>query len=129
MSSPLFQVEEDGEVLIVTPLRNVGSLAEENVPQELQQITARFDADARHLLLDFSRVAYFGSSMLEGVLSFGKHVQAKGGRLVLAGVSPTGQEILRISRFDTLWPAYADRSAALAALRAAPAGPAPVARP
>lgn len=121
MSSPLFQVEEDRDVLIVTPLRNVGSLAEANVPNELKQIIARFDHDARHLLLDFSRIAYFGSSMLEGVLSLGKHVSAKGGRLVLAGVSPTGQEILRISKFDTLWPAYPDRPAALAALRAAPA--------
>jgi len=120
MTAPrkIFDLEHDGDALIAVPLRNLGSLAEEELQAELPELLqALHRPDARHLVLDFSRISYFGSSMLEAVRRLARQAHAHGGRTALCGLSPVAREILEIARFDTLWPLCETREDALAAVR------------
>ena len=69
------------------------------------------------VLVDLDGVDYFGSSFLSLLLRCWKAVLMKGGQMVLSGVSPRARELLRITSLDIVWPIYADRSEALAALQ------------
>jgi hypothetical protein len=48
-----------------------------------------------------------------------KQLDARGGRLVLCGVSGFCADVLRAAKLDTLWPICPDRSSAIALVREA----------
>ncbi|HYW81204.1 MAG TPA: STAS domain-containing protein [Thermoguttaceae bacterium] len=115
-----FSVESENETLIVTPLRSVGSLAEENVRPELDAIIEEIrQRELKHAVIDLREITYFGTSMLEAMFAIWRRIRtdhnesAEGetpqaetirGQMTLCNVSTMGREILRVSRFDTLWP-------------------------
>src|SRR5687768_5798902 len=97
MATPpkIFDLERDGDALIVVPLRNLGSLAEEELQSELPDLLRALERpEVRHLVLDFSRITYFGSSMLEAVRRLARQAHDHGGRTALCGLSPVAREIL-----------------------------------
>ncbi|MHC5539769.1 STAS domain-containing protein [Singulisphaera rosea] len=92
-----FGLEEQAAAMIVEPLRH----------QENPLV-----------VFDLSRVNYFGSMFLALLLRCWKLVQARGGMMALAGVSPHARELLRITSLDIVWPIYATRREAMDALLA-----------
>jgi len=118
MSTPkVFESTSDGSTLIVMPLSSVGSLAGENVNHELNDLVTRLDdSGLKHVVFDFAKVSYFGSSMLGAMHAMWKHVSAADGKMVVCNVSDVEREVLQVSRFDTLWPVYDSREEALAAV-------------
>jgi anti-anti-sigma factor len=119
MATPIFALEEAGNTLIVEPQRNVTSLADDEVHCELQSILARLAEPQPHnLVVDFGKIEYFGSSMLEAMRSIAQRVHAYDGSLALCNLSPVAREILHIARFDVVWPIYNSRAEALAAVQA-----------
>lgn len=92
-----FGLEEQAAAMIVEPLRH----------QENPLV-----------VFDLSRVNYFGSMFLALLLRCWKLVQARGGMMALAGVSPHARELLRITSLDIVWPIYATRREAMEALLA-----------
>ncbi len=100
-----FSAESENETLIVTPLRSVGSLAEENVRPELDAILDQIrQRELKHAVIDLREVSYFGTSMLEAMHTIWRRIRDDHGQMTLCNVSTMGREILRVSRFDTLWP-------------------------
>lgn len=68
------------------------------------------------LVLDLSQTTYIGSSFIELVVRAWKRLKSRRGTLALCGVQPFCAEVLQITRLDRLWPTYATRGEALAAL-------------
>lgn len=119
MSLPLyFRCGDDGAVLVVEVLRPVGSLAEEDVMAELDGIISGLaKRNPCKVAIDFKQIAYFGSSLLEGLRLVWTKIEEQQGQMVLCNLSPVGKEIVQIAKFDTLWPIYETRAEALANLK------------
>ncbi len=112
--SNAFSVDCERNTLIVSPLRNISSLAEEETKSQWEEIVRRIDdGEAKHVVFDFASIKYFGSSMLEAMLVLWKRIQPNDGKLAVCNVSDTANEILRLSKFDTIWPVLASREEAL----------------
>jgi anti-anti-sigma factor len=116
---PVFSISQDGGVLIIAPQRNVASLAEAEAEAQMAAVLGLLAPDGpRNVVVDFSAVAYFGSSILEALLRVWNRIRPDG-RMALCGLSEVGEEIVRLAKFDTLWDIHPTRRAALAAVRAA----------
>jgi anti-anti-sigma factor len=70
------------------------------------------------VVIDLSRVSYFGSVFLALLLRCHKLVRQRGGELVLCGASELARELLQITNLDTLWAIYDSRDEALEAVGA-----------
>ncbi len=113
----LVRLEQDGNVLIVSPLFTFGSFAEADLHAEWVAIERRLrDPSIVHVTMDLGEIPYFGSTMLEWMVLIWKHIRARNGRLAICNCSEIGREILIAARFDTLWQICDDRTGALATL-------------
>lgn len=107
-------VVTEQQTLIVMPLRSVGTLGEENIRPELDELLARFQLPyPRSAVIDMTKVSYFGTALLKAIHAVWQCVKRLDGRMALCNVSPTGREVLRVSKFDTLWPICDSRSEAI----------------
>ena len=68
------------------------------------------------VLVDFSRVKYFGSSVLEGLRLLWKELGAGERQVSLCGLNDVCHQIIHLSHFDHVWSVYPDRQSALSAL-------------
>lgn len=111
--------ENDGRVFVILPTGEVGGFVSEQVSLEVDTVLAELDeVAAKEVLVDFGEVTFFGSSLLAAIQRVWKHVTRVGGRLVLCDVPEVGREVLRVSRFEELWPVYHSRDDAKNALLA-----------
>ena len=113
---PLFSVEFEQDVMLVVPVRNVSSLSEYGISQELTDILATIrDRCVSKLIVDFQHVDYFGSAMLEVLRKLWTELEDRG-RFRLCNLTTMGLEVLHLARFDSLWPIDESRSESLEAL-------------
>jgi stage II sporulation protein AA (anti-sigma F factor antagonist) len=119
MSIPkTFSTESEGETLIVVPLVNVSSLAEEDVRPELDRLLDRLrEPGLKNVIIDFAKVSYFGTTMLEAMHAIWKRARESAGKMVLCNLSNMEREVLRVAGFDVLWPICSSREEAFQALR------------
>ncbi len=130
MTIRLFDVSREDEILVLSPRRDVSSLVEDHVQAELAAVLDELrDGGARHVVVDCSRVEYFGSIMLEAMRHVWTRVRTVGGKMAICGLHERAAEVLHISRFDTIWPVCAAREDAIQAVQTTPpdatAGPPP----
>lgn len=113
----LFQTEHDGDIVIITPLRNMGEfdLAEYDIPllKSLKQLTAEKD-----VVIDFSHTDYFGSSTIGIFIQLIREVQKAAHHIVFCNLSEHEQEVIRVTNLDKLWNIVDTRDDALKHLRA-----------
>jgi anti-anti-sigma factor len=122
--SKSLNLERNGDTLVATPVRSLGSLAEAELTNERSALVEEIRRpDVRSVVVDFGKVEYFGSLLLDTLCLTWKHVREQGGNMALCNVPEIGHEILRTARLDSLWTVYPSRSSALDALRGA--GPPP----
>lgn len=102
--SRFFVIERDGVVLVVSPVRELGSFAEDEVRDDWDRLLKYVD-DSKliHVVLDLTHLSYFGSTMLEMMVVLWKRLSARQGRFAVCNVSEVGREILHIAKFDTIW--------------------------
>ena len=118
-SQRFFATQTTPSALVIEIRQPVGSLADRQVMNELDQVLAELKQSAlQNVIVDFCYVSYFGSSLLEALRTVWNQVHARGGHMVLCHLSPVGREILEIAKFDHLWPIEADPAAAQARLQA-----------
>ncbi len=93
------------------------------VSGRLDNITAiQFDADCdklqsdigHSLVLDFSDLTYISSAGLRSVLLLGKKLNAKGGHILICGLSQVIKDVFQISGFTSMFPIFQTREEALA---------------
>ena len=75
----------------------------------------------KKLLLDLSKVTHMSSAGLRVLMIAAKGCRKQGGKLVLAALQPTIQEVFKIGRFDIVLEIYPTVSEALAAISPAAA--------
>jgi anti-anti-sigma factor len=110
----VFDVESVGGVLIVVLPRSLEKIPEEDVKPKLDQLLERLGRPvSRNVVIDFTNVPFFCSSTLQAVVKIWKHLLPGGSRMALCNVSKVGREILRTTKFDSLWPVCSSRSEAL----------------
>jgi anti-anti-sigma factor len=62
--------------------------------------------EAKYLVVDLSGTKYFGSRFIEALFRAHNRMKRKGGRFALSGLQPYPEEVIRISRLDTIWPLF-----------------------
>jgi len=115
--SIFFSADTKGNVLVVTLLRSVGSIAENDARDEWADLLEQADDEGiQHVLLDFTALHYFGSVMLEWLVTLWKKLREREGKLAICNVSSVGREILHTAKFDTLWDIHESRDEAFSSL-------------
>ena len=109
--------EHNENVFIVTPLRRISDLKENNVDEELHELLAQLDnAKGKRVLVDFANVKSFGTGMMHVLVMLYKKVAVEDRPLALCNVADSCREILKTARFDIFCTTYNSRKEALAAL-------------
>ncbi|MCK2215548.1 STAS domain-containing protein [Actinomadura sp. ATCC 31491] len=83
-------------------------------------LTAYFNGPDERVVLDLSGVTFMDSGSLGLIVDHYKRADAAGGRLALAGVSPSRMQVLWLTGLADWLPLYADVDAALLALARPP---------
>jgi anti-anti-sigma factor len=63
-----------------------------------------FNESGKHLLVDFTGLEFITSAGLRGLLFAAKTLKAQSGSMVIVNPNSTVLEVLKISRFDLLFP-------------------------
>jgi anti-anti-sigma factor len=124
----MFQLEDLEQARVVTPRAETPTLPEVRLHGEAEPVFGSLrEVRARPVIVDLSAVDGFGSAFISVLVRIHKIVRQGGGEMMLAGASERSSEVLQLTGLDGLWPSYADRDKALAALENAdadaPAGP------
>jgi anti-sigma B factor antagonist len=82
-----------------------------------EAIRERVDAGQVDLVVDLSGVPFIDSSGLAAMVSGLKAARQAGGSVKLAGPSEQALTVLRLTKLDRVFALYADRAAALGALK------------
>lgn len=117
-SLKFFAIETVEVGAVISPLETVHDFADEEVRNEWDELMQAIDdAGAKNLILDLSRLSFFGSTMLEWIILLGKRVKANEGRMAICNAAPRTLEVLQIARFDTMWPIFPNREEAIDNIR------------
>ena len=118
MTNQFLRTEEQDGILIVTFQQTVSGFADDLFLNELREVGSSYSqGEYKGMVIDFNQIPYFGSSVLEGLFVIWEKVKEQGTKLVMCNLSPVGLDILKISRFDTLWDIHKDREQAVAAIQ------------
>jgi anti-sigma B factor antagonist len=114
-----FTIERHGEVTLI----EAAPALEKMEPSLVDGAAALVLEPLRHqeaplVVVDLSRIDYFGSAFLALLIRCWKLATVRGGLMALAGVSPRARELLRMTSLDVVWPLYTDRREAFESLAA-----------
>jgi anti-anti-sigma factor len=105
--------EQQGNVLVITPLFTYAMFGEPEVATELTQVQEQVDSPGtQQLIIDLGEIPYFGSTVLEWMAQLWKRVKSKGGRLAVVRPSEIGREVLSAARLERLWGIFDTRDQA-----------------
>lgn len=111
-----FSWEDFDGAVVITPKCHGGSFAEEESRAVWSDLFDQLRESDKGVVADFHALDYFGSTMLDWIASVNKLLRTDQRKLALCNVSDAGLEVLRIARFDTLWPLCDDRQSAIEAV-------------
>ncbi len=112
-----FQLEWHGNTVVITPASNVEAMNWDLIEQAADIVMAPLrNQESPMVVVDLSKVSYFGSVFLALLLRCHTAVKSRGGELVLSGASKMARELLKITALDTLWALYDTKEQALDAV-------------
>jgi anti-anti-sigma factor len=121
MPSKLFQIEWEGETMIVVPVISLSELEAERVEQEAPVLADLVDQhNASNVVIDFCKTDYFGSDALYLLIRVWRRVRARDGQMVLCNLSEHEIDILRTTKLNEIWPIADTREQALAKIAPPP---------
>ncbi len=108
----LFQMEREGDTLVVIPLVDLSELAFQEIEAGGRGLLELLDhTSVKNVIMDFYMTDYYGSSALGFFVKLWKRVSRCNGRMAFCNVSDYEKEILQTMRLDQLWPIYLSRAA------------------
>lgn len=113
-----FTIERRGDLTVISgteELEHIEFGLEEAVSELILKPLQRLDQP--QVVVDLSRVTYFGSVFLALLIRCWKLVLARGGTMVLSGVDERSRELLRVTSLDMVWPIYGSKREAIEALQ------------
>ena len=79
--SKFVRAEQQGNVLVITPLFTYATFAEPDVATELVEVQEQVDSPStEQVIIDLGEIPYFGSTVLEWMAQLWKRIKSKGGR-------------------------------------------------
>jgi anti-anti-sigma factor len=106
--------EQQGNVLVITPLFTYATFTEPHIASEWNEVQQQLDApETEQVIVDLGEIPYFGSTVLEWMAQLWKRIKVKGGRLAVVRPSEIGREVLAAARLERLWGIFATRDEAL----------------
>lgn len=115
MSEIVFQLEDHGNCLVLTPQRELSEVLVEALVNETPALVERIESGGPNLVVDLRHTSICGTDFLGLLLKLWKRIRPKRGRMILCNVSPRMAEVLSICDLDQLWPIKDDVEEALAA--------------
>ena len=116
-SDPPIRVERHGTIAIVIPSLAAVALSEKPLEKAADAVLAPLKAmPSAAIVMDLSRVDYFGSLFISFLVRCHIQTNKSGGRMVVAGASERIRELLHLAALDQLWRFYQDRAEAVQAL-------------
>jgi anti-sigma B factor antagonist len=116
ISSEYFAIERAGDVLIVVLGPRVSSFSEGLLEERGKLINEIRTKAPSALVVDFDKVEYFDSLLLDTLCQVWRHVRERDGKMALCNLCSVAQEIVSKCRLDALWPIYASRQSAVDAV-------------
>jgi anti-anti-sigma factor len=111
----MFEIEREGATIIFTPAANLRELEDmESNAREVVDLLS--DLSIKNLVMDFHKTDYFGSSALAFFMKLWKTVKGRSGCMAFCNLSEHEQEILHVTKLDTLWTICASRAEAMKAV-------------
>jgi anti-sigma B factor antagonist len=110
----LFDIEEPGETMILTPKADMGELDHERLDAAMKLVLDRLNhSSVKNIILDFHKTDYFGSTAVGFLVRLWKTTCTRKGRMALCTLSEHEKEILAVMRLDHVWDLCASREEAL----------------
>src|SRR5262245_10464530 len=107
MSDKPLRSDRYGPTVVVHLGTSYNSLNESSVEGVERFLLSAADLpDARYLVVDLSGTQYFGSRFIEALFRAHNRMKRRGGRFALSGLQPYPEEVIRISKLDTIWPLF-----------------------
>jgi anti-anti-sigma factor len=114
----LFELDQQGEILVITPTANLQELRYEEIEDAARDILQWLDrGQVKHVVLDFHQTDYYGSTALGFFIKLWKRVRSRNGNMAFCNVSNMEREILEVTKLSGLWPVCSSRAEALQAVR------------
>ncbi|MBI3862545.1 MAG: STAS domain-containing protein [Planctomycetia bacterium] len=116
----IFARETLGNTLVLNPMMHLGSLHEPEIVHETDELLELINGSGgtpTNLVIDLASSDHLATAMLGAVVKLWKRVSQRGGRLALCNVSHNVLDVLRVTKLHAIWPIYATRDHALAAVR------------
>jgi anti-anti-sigma factor len=116
-SEPPIRVERHGTIAVLIPSPEAVALPQQPLEQAATAVLAPLKAmPPAGIVMDLSRVDYFGSLFIGFLIRCHHVAKESGGRMVMAGVSGRIKELLHLAALDDLWRFHQDRAEAVQAL-------------
>jgi anti-anti-sigma factor len=117
-ASGVFEIEQNGDTLVVTPVTDLTEFACERIEVGSQELLGLLDQEhIENVVMDFHRTAYYGSTALGFFVRLWKRARSRNGRMAFCNVSEHEAEILKITGLDRLWLICPSRQEALEAVQ------------
>jgi anti-anti-sigma factor len=100
----------------VTVLEVTGDIDSETFSHLIEEAGQRIEAGQVRLVLDLSGVNYISSGGLVALQTILGRAVARGGNMVLCGITPRVRKVLEITGFDQRLSIFPDRAAAMASM-------------
>jgi len=114
----VFEVERDGQTLIVTAQTDLHELDYEEIETEAADVLRLLGSGTiKNVVLDFHRTDYYGSTALGFFVKLLKRVKERNGHMAFCGVSDHEREILQVTNLAGLWPICSSRQEAIKAIQ------------
>jgi anti-anti-sigma factor len=113
-----FEIEREGDTLIVIPRFDLGDLAFEQIELGAGSVFEELsDATAANVVIDFSKTDYFGTTALGFFVELWKRVRDRSGRMAFCNTSEHEREILELTQLNGLWSICESREDAMRTVR------------
>ncbi len=116
-SSPKPRTIRVGDITLVEFGDDLQQLGENVIPVVAKAVQEAGESSGGKVLLDMSKVKFFGSSFINVLYRLWKQVQCQNGKFAIVGLHPYCQEVLQVTNLDKLWTLVPDREAGLTALK------------
>jgi len=113
----ILEIADDAGATVVS--FRAASISAATDMDELHKRLQRYVEQTRpqRLIVDFTAVRFFSSTMLGLLVDLWKRLGQYGGRLVISGINPQLTRVFRITNLDRIFAFAPDREAALEQLR------------
>ena len=111
----LFDIECQGDTVIVTPSTDLGEFGYEQLVAESQKAMDLLDQTegTRNAVINLQKTDYFGSTALGVFVKLWKRVRKRDGHMAFCGMSEHEREIIAVTKLDQLWSICDSQEAAL----------------